>query len=71
MEEEETQQVEDILTEEAEEEESEVEVAMQATSTLLQPLTTGQQVVVDLQEQVVTIFKMVLGVATNPMEVQA
>ena len=70
VEEEETEQVEDILMEEEEEEESEVEVAMPVTSTLLQPLAIGQQVVVDLQAQVVTISKMVLGLLTNPMEAQ-
>jgi hypothetical protein len=70
VEEEETEQEEDILTEEAEEEELEVEVAMPVTSIPLQTPITGQQVVADPQAQVATIFKMVLGVATNPMEVQ-
>ena len=63
--------MEDTLTEEAEEEESEVEVAMPVTSTLLQTPIIGQQVVADPQVQVVTISKMVLGLLTNPMEVQA
>ena len=71
MEEEETDQVEDILTEEEEEEELEVEVATPVTSVPLQTPIIGQQVVADPQVQVATMSKMVLGLLTNPMEVQA